>query len=138
MRSHFTIARTDAEQPWVVRFHADNGLEVGRTSENYASRADAERAVCVLAEGFYLGQATLEPDGGPGDRASARICVGYATPGKPNIAAARLSVPVLSVDERRRCVVCGCSQNEACDPPCHWVAENLCSNPACVAQAGDA
>lgn len=52
------------------------------------------------------------------------------------IAAEALSVPIVYVDERRKCRVCGCSEYSPCSPPCHWVAQDLCSNPACVAAAG--
>jgi uncharacterized protein YegP (UPF0339 family) len=136
MRSHFEIACTDAEQPWVVRFHADNGLEVWRTSENYADRGDAERALCILAEALYLGRAQLV-DVAPVAPKQARVANIRLDLGEGNRTnTATLSIPVLYVDERRRCVVCGCSQNQACDPPCHWVAENLCSSPACVVEAG--
>jgi hypothetical protein len=28
------------------------------------------------------------------------------------------------------CRGCGCSDSRACDPPCHWVEEDLCSRCA--------
>lgn len=34
-----------------------------------------------------------------------------------------------------RCKVCGCTVLNACAGPCHWVAPNLCSNPACIRKA---
>jgi hypothetical protein len=27
----------------------------------------------------------------------------------------------------RQCRVCGCTQNAGCDPPCYWIAPDLCS-----------
>ena len=30
----------------------------------------------------------------------------------------------------RKCRVCGCTEHRACNPPCYWVEEDLCS--ACV------
>jgi len=35
----------------------------------------------------------------------------------------------------RACRECGCTDEAACDPPCHWVGENLCS--ACVLEEPD-
>ena len=26
-----------------------------------------------------------------------------------------------------RCRVCGCTEREACDPPCRWIEDDLCS-----------
>ena len=32
--------------------------------------------------------------------------------------------------KKRSCRVCGCTDDHACDPPCYWVAWNLCSGCA--------
>lgn len=134
MRSHLEIVTTDAEQPYLARLVADNGEQVWRTSENYADIRTAERAVCIAAEAFFLGRAELilassvevsDPD-------EKRVRLALEEPR----AQAVLSVPIVYVDERRKCRVCGCSEYSPCSPPCHWVAQDLCSNPACVAAAG--
>lgn len=96
MRSHFVIVEGDAEQPWFTRLHADNDLEVWRSSENYADVRDAERAVCIVAEALYRGHAHLEdvPAVRPYDRREARIVLDLEN------STVRLSVPVLYLDER--------------------------------------
>lgn len=138
MRSHFQIVATDAEQPYLARLIADNGEQVWRTSENYANSADAERAVCIVVEALYLGTAKLRrvvPDlstltGTQQDRIDAargEISVEW---GSRNV---ELNIPVTYHDERRKCRVCGCSMFAPCSPPCYWVADDLCSNPACLA-----
>lgn len=33
-------------------------------------------------------------------------------------------------DDERRCRVCACTEDDACDPPCSWVEDDLCS--ACL------
>lgn len=35
-------------------------------------------------------------------------------------------------DPPRSCRVCGCTDNDACLPPCWWVELDLCSSPSCV------
>lgn len=42
------------------------------------------------------------------------------------------------VNEIRTCHVCGCTEDRGCEIEggCHWVGDNLCSNPECVAKAG--
>lgn len=47
------IVRTDAEQPFHVRFTAGNG-QVIASSENYGERRDALSAVAVVAEAFGI------------------------------------------------------------------------------------
>lgn len=133
MRSYFAIVEGDAEQPWFTRIHADNFLEVWRSSENYVDCVDAERAVCIVAEALYRGHAHLEevPAVRPGDRHEARIILDLEG------SVARLSVPVVYLDERQRCRVCGCTLYEPCDPPCSWAEPDLCSNPECVTAASD-
>lgn len=44
----------------------------------------------------------------------------------------------------RRCIVCGCTETQPCDPPCAWVPASvsgpwvdLCNNPECVALYGE-
>lgn len=42
----------------------------------------------------------------------------------------------LPQSEEISCIVCGCTENNACNLggyPCSWVAPGLCSNPQCVA-----
>ena len=34
-----------------------------------------------------------------------------------------------------KCRVCGCTDRHSCNPPCHWVEENLCSTCLEAAQA---
>lgn len=36
------------------------------------------------------------------------------------------------------CRVCGCGDEDACDPPCSWVEDDLCSAPACLEAAAQA
>lgn len=41
----------------------------------------------------------------------------------------------LAQSEELNCIVCGCTENNACmlaDGPCSWVVPGLCSNPGCV------
>jgi hypothetical protein len=33
-----------------------------------------------------------------------------------------------------RCRVCGCTERDACDPPCEWVEDDLCSGCAEAAE----
>lgn len=44
--------------------------------------------------------------------------------------------PAFEVDDEHCCKECGCSDEDACDPPCSWVTDDVCSNPACVKAAG--
>ena len=40
------------------------------------------------------------------------------------------------IEEVQACRHCGCTENDACeteDGPCHWVSEDVCSNPDCIA-----
>lgn len=40
--------------------------------------------------------------------------------------------------DKRKCRFCGCTEMNACqtpDGPCHWVLEDVCSNPPCVRKA---
>lgn len=100
MRSHFEIVTTDSTQPHLVRLMGDNGEEIFKSSENYAEKAGAERAVCIAAEAFYRGYAELidnddndqVPDG------EKRIRVGSSELG----GSSSLSVPVVYVDERQK------------------------------------
>lgn len=132
MRSYFAIVETDAEQPWLARLYADNGVEGWRTSENYADVRDAERTVCIAAEAMYRGRAHLEdvPPVRPDERREGRIVL------QLDAGTARLSVPVLYLDERIHCRVCGCTVFTPCDPPCAWEESDLCSNPGCLALVG--
>lgn len=41
-----------------------------------------------------------------------------------------LAKPEKEVPEERKCRVCGCTQNNACEGGCHWVEEDLCSKCA--------
>lgn len=34
--------------------------------------------------------------------------------------------------EEEHCVVCGCTQMNACEGGCSWIEPGLCSNPVCV------
>lgn len=42
---------------------------------------------------------------------------------------------IYSEEPPRVCRVCGCSDNDACLPPCWWVEDDLCSSPSCVGDA---
>lgn len=37
---------------------------------------------------------------------------------------------------RRRCRICGCSEYNACTPPCAWIEADLCSALPCMRKAG--
>lgn len=49
--SRFELVRTDADQPWHARFRASNGAIVW-TTENYARRKRALRAIEIIVDGF--------------------------------------------------------------------------------------
>lgn len=51
MTAHWEIVRTDAEQPWHIRFRAGNG-KVVVSSENYSRRDSAMKAIVSLATAF--------------------------------------------------------------------------------------
>ena len=51
MSARFEVVRTDAEQPWHVRYRAANG-KVQFTSENYTRRHRAVWAIANLAHAF--------------------------------------------------------------------------------------
>lgn len=38
-----------------------------------------------------------------------------------------IQVGVIRLFQERHCRVCGCTESNACDPPCSWVAQDLCS-----------
>jgi hypothetical protein len=42
----------------------------------------------------------------------------------------------LATIEINACRICGCSEDRACNPPCSWIDDDLCSAPACLAKAG--
>ena len=50
-KGYFEIVRTDAEQPWHVRFRGRNGHTV-MVSENYVRREAALRAIASMARFF--------------------------------------------------------------------------------------
>lgn len=95
MRSHFAIVHTDAEQPYLVRFFADDGEEVFRSSENYTDLRAAERAVCIMAEAFYVGDASLIAEVVRALDGRKRIQMSRG--GRPSV---HLSVPIVYADER--------------------------------------
>jgi predicted Fe-S protein YdhL (DUF1289 family) len=41
--------------------------------------------------------------------------------------AAKVREPRRDRDGLIRCRVCGCTERDACDPPCSWVEDDLCS-----------
>lgn len=55
---------------------------------------------------------------------SAKAPAKVSAPAAPSKAAARSKEPTPGI-----CRVCGCTEHDACDPPCHWVDidETLCS-----------
>lgn len=55
-----------------------------------------------------------------------------ATPG----ARIKIDIEDFDIAQVRTCRHCGCTENDACrlsSGACHWVAEDLCSNPFCLA-----
>lgn len=92
MRSRFEIAQTDAEQPWLSRFIGDNGEQIWRTSENYAHRQDAERAIEIWLAAVFIGDVALVR---AGDTAQVKV-INPADGGSTYT----LSVPVIYLNER--------------------------------------
>jgi predicted Fe-S protein YdhL (DUF1289 family) len=47
-----------------------------------------------------------------------------------------MATPVIKRDRNGliRCRVCGCTEVDACDPPCSWVEKDLCSGCADAAE----
>jgi hypothetical protein len=42
-----------------------------------------------------------------------------------------------SCEAPRECIVCGCTDANACmteEGPCYWIGPDLCSNPSCLAK----
>lgn len=59
MSARFELVRTDAEQPWHVRFVAPNGRIVW-TTEQYGRRKSAINAVSSLCEGLLSGWVEMD------------------------------------------------------------------------------
>jgi hypothetical protein len=43
--------------------------------------------------------------------------------------------PTVPLFDVQRCRVCGCTDDDACQPPCWWVEPDLCSDPLCIRTA---
>lgn len=82
---------------------------------------EREPPVAIIAESAEMAAYEFGQDQ---DRADA-IWVAVAGPG--GIAVFEVDLDDNYVEQLRACVVCGCTDDRACSPPCRWIAEDRCS-----------
>lgn len=66
------------------------------------------------------------PEGVPGADAS-RSCLSVPPPTGTDTISEPLTIVSPTMSQPRRCRTCGCTDNNACYPPCWWVEAELCS-----------
>lgn len=97
----------------------------------------------LIIEWAYAATVTAQCEGDGGDSAAERACVAAVDAVELqvlDILADSMPVGLIAPDDPevavpeavgQVCRKCGCTEGDPCFPSCHWVEQDLCSNPIC-------